>query len=106
MEARYTSSGPRGVGTTAELVYPKQTLLLRVLEYEENRKLTLQFTSGPVKGTKTTFIFEMADGKTRVTRCPSCLHRMNPLGQKNNRPELISEPLQKLKRFIPNNLQG
>jgi len=68
VEGRYTSSGERRVGVSTELVYPEQKLSLRVLEFEENRKIALEFTSGPIRGSRTTFSFETVDGKTKVTR--------------------------------------
>jgi uncharacterized protein YndB with AHSA1/START domain len=66
--ARYTSTGPLGVGTTGEIIYPKQTLTLRYLEYEPNRKVTVEFTSGPINGTRATFVTETVEGKTKLTR--------------------------------------
>jgi carbon monoxide dehydrogenase subunit G len=68
VKGRYTSSGERRVNASTELVYPEQKLSLRVLEYEENRKIALEFTSGPIRGSRTTFTFETVDGKTKVTR--------------------------------------
>jgi uncharacterized protein YndB with AHSA1/START domain len=69
VELRQTSTGPLAVGTT--LLYrgskfPKINDL-RVVEYEPNRKLSLEFTSGPMKGTIVTMSFEAIEGKTRFT---------------------------------------
>jgi len=68
LEARQISPGPFGVGSTAILRYPRQTYSLRVIEYEPSRRFTFEFTSGLLKGTKSSFNFEATDGRTRLTR--------------------------------------
>ena len=69
MEIRQTSTGPFGVGTTAQYRGSKFPKIndLRVLEYEPNRKFSLEFTSGPTKGAIVTMSFEAIEGKTRFT---------------------------------------
>jgi hypothetical protein len=53
IEVRQTSSGPVGLGNTIQSVHPKQRVLnARASEYEPNKKFTLEFISGPIKGTK------------------------------------------------------
>ena len=69
LEAKQTSAGPVGIGTTIQSVHPKQRVLnSRVIEYEPNKKFTLEFTSGPVKGTKVTYSLESIEGRARLTR--------------------------------------
>jgi uncharacterized membrane protein len=70
LEARITSEGPMGVGTTYR--YVNQLLGRRIetdgeiTEYEPNRKYSFKSTSGPfpIEGG---FTFEAADGGTKVT---------------------------------------
>ena len=63
-----TSPGPLGVGSTflaEEHTGKKNTG--RVDEYEPYRKMTLEATSGPQKGSTVSYIFEpMEGGKTRL----------------------------------------
>jgi|GEM_PF-2397434 uncharacterized protein YndB with AHSA1/START domain len=69
-EAKWTSAGPIGVGATCDLtvqVMGKMTVSQRVIEYEPNRKFSLEFTSGPAKGSIVTFSMETIEGKTRFT---------------------------------------
>jgi uncharacterized protein YndB with AHSA1/START domain len=69
LEARQTSAGPPGIGMTIESRHPKQRVLnARVIEYEQNCKFTLEFTSGPIKGTRVSYIMEAIGGKTKLTR--------------------------------------
>lgn len=71
LEAKQTSPGPIGVGTTFQLKRsrtPKEPNFL-VTEYDPAaQKTTLEFTSGPVKGTKQQFTVETVEGKTRLIR--------------------------------------
>jgi hypothetical protein len=39
----------------------------RMVGYEAGKTFTLEFTSGPVKGSKLTYSVEQVDGKTRLT---------------------------------------
>jgi uncharacterized protein YndB with AHSA1/START domain len=69
-EVRQTSAGSLEVGSTC---YYKEkmmntTVLMRVTEYEPNRRLSFEHTSGPVKGSILTYRLETIEGKTRVTR--------------------------------------
>ena len=67
IEAKQTSVGPLGVGSTMEartqqFGAPK----LRVVEYEPNRKFAYEFSTGPSRGTITTFDMETVEGKSRL----------------------------------------
>lgn len=66
-EWRQTSSGPLGVGTTFLAIHPRLTYAERVAEYEPNRKLSLEITSGPAKGTIGILSMEDLGGKTKFT---------------------------------------
>jgi uncharacterized protein YndB with AHSA1/START domain len=69
-EAKVTSTGPLGVGSTFELrtKMGKEPISLRVIQYEPNRRLVLEHTSGVPKGTISTYSFEtIGGGKTRLT---------------------------------------
>jgi uncharacterized protein YndB with AHSA1/START domain len=71
LEAKQTSAGPLGLGATLELREKmgniNMTQLQRVIEYEPNRKFSVENTSGPVKGTIIMFSMETVEGKTRFT---------------------------------------
>ena len=66
---KQTSTGPIGVGSTAEFKEKtmKNTISMRITEYEPNRKCSFEHTSGPTKGSILTFSLEPIDGKTRLT---------------------------------------
>jgi hypothetical protein len=66
-EWKQTPAGPLGVGTTPEAKHPNLTCSERIIEYEPNRRLTLEITSGPAKGTGGTFKLEANEQKTRLT---------------------------------------
>ena len=69
LEVTQTSSGPVGVGTTIQSKHPKNRVLnARAVEYEPNHKFTLEFTSGPIRGTKVSYSIEPIEGKTKLTR--------------------------------------
>jgi uncharacterized protein YndB with AHSA1/START domain len=68
LEMRQTSAGPLGVGTTIQGRYAKMLENARIIEYEPNRKLTFEITSGPTKGTTNTLSMETIEGKTRFAR--------------------------------------
>jgi uncharacterized protein YndB with AHSA1/START domain len=67
-EAKQTSAGPIGVGTTLQTRSGNMVANIKVIEYEPGRKLTMEFTSGPVKGSMETSTVENVEGKTRFTR--------------------------------------
>jgi hypothetical protein len=39
----------------------------RIVEYEPGKKFTVEFTAGPVKGSKVTYSLESIEGKTKLT---------------------------------------
>lgn len=69
LEARKTSPGPVGVGSTGievrQFMGRRMELSFEVTEYEENAKFSFKITSGPMPmaGTET---FESVEGGTRV----------------------------------------
>ncbi len=67
LEAKRMSTGNLEVGTVVEMRLRDRTELVRVVEYEPYRKLTLGHASGPLKGTRSTFGVCDAEGKTRLT---------------------------------------
>jgi uncharacterized protein YndB with AHSA1/START domain len=68
LEAKQTSAGPLGVGTTLQTRSSNMVADIKVIEYEPGRKWTNKFTSGPVKGSIETASAENVEGKTRFTR--------------------------------------
>ena len=69
VESKLTSTGPLGVGSTVQFrrsTFPK-IMNYRILEYEPNRKVTFEFTSGPIKGSILSMNLEVVEGKTRLT---------------------------------------
>ena len=62
-----TSNGPVGLGTTLRLSMSGSKMEARVIRYETGKTMTLQFTSGPVRGSKLTYSVESVEGKTRLT---------------------------------------
>jgi hypothetical protein len=62
-----TSQGPVGLGTTLGLSMSGSRMEARMVEYEAGRTFTLEFMSGPVKGSKLTYAVEPVDGKTRLS---------------------------------------
>ena len=71
VEAKQTSEGPVGVGTTvnavANVLGRRAESIQEVAEYEPNSKFTIKSTSGPV-ASKDKFTFESVAGGTKVTR--------------------------------------
>jgi uncharacterized protein YndB with AHSA1/START domain len=71
IEVRQTSAGSFGVGATTEATERAVGLSIkysqRVVEYEPNRKFSLEHTSGPAKGTIVTLSIENVEGQTRFT---------------------------------------
>lgn len=63
-----TSSGPVGLGTTLSLRMSGSRMEARMIDFEVTKAFTLEFTSGPVKGSKLTYSVESVDGKTRLSR--------------------------------------
>lgn len=74
LELSQTSAGPVEVGATFHSKHPQNRALdERLIEYEPNRRFAFEFTSGPIRGSKETYIMEeMADGAgkrtTKLTR--------------------------------------
>jgi uncharacterized protein YndB with AHSA1/START domain len=72
VEPKWTSTGPVGVGTTAEfkgkMGNSTKTVLMRVTEYELGRRISMEHITGPLKGTTESETFEAIEGKTRFTR--------------------------------------
>lgn len=53
LEVKQTLAGPIDVGTSIQTRHPKTRVLnARAIEYVTNQKATLEFTAGPVKGSK------------------------------------------------------
>ncbi len=71
VEAKQTSEGPMGVGTTANaaanVLGRRAESIQEVIEYEPNSKFAIKSTSGPV-ASKDEFTFESVAGGTKVTR--------------------------------------
>ena len=69
-QARKTSSGPLGVGTTVDqvirLLGRRIELGIEVTEFEPDRKLAIRLVRGPLKGTGRRLV-EPIDGRTRLT---------------------------------------
>lgn len=69
VEMKQTSSGPAGVGAT--FLYRRATNPkindARIIGYEPNRQVTLEFTSGLIKGSTGNISLETVEGKTRLT---------------------------------------
>ena len=59
-----TSDGPVGLGTTLTLSMSGSRMEARMIKYEAYKTFTLEFTSGPVKGSKLTYSVESVAGKT------------------------------------------
>jgi uncharacterized protein YndB with AHSA1/START domain len=68
LEAKQTSAGPIGVGTTLQTRSSNMAADIKVIEYEPGRKCTMEFTSRPLKGTIERSSVENVEGKTRFTR--------------------------------------
>jgi len=68
LEAKQTSSGPLGVGTTLQIRSSNMVGYARVVEYEPNRRAAFEYPSGPLKGTMERSSVENVEGKTRFTR--------------------------------------
>ncbi len=71
VEAKQTSEGPVGVGTTvnavANVLGRRAENIQEVTEYEPNSKFAIKSASGPV-ASKDEFTFESVAGGTKVTR--------------------------------------
>jgi len=69
IEAKQTSPGPAGVGSTFQSKRSKtpHIVSLRAAEYEPNKKLTLEFTNTPLSGSTESLSLENLDGKARLT---------------------------------------
>jgi uncharacterized protein YndB with AHSA1/START domain len=68
-EVRQTSTGPLGVGSTCEFKEKmmNSTILMRITEYEPNRKFSFLHISGAAKGSILTYSVETIEGKTKLT---------------------------------------
>lgn len=69
LEAKQTSAGPIGVGTTFQLIRSRFPKIhnFRIIEYEPPKKAIMESTSGPVKGSTQQFSLEEIEGKTKFT---------------------------------------
>ena len=69
ISAKQTSTGPLGVGATAEANRKREGIVsFRVAEYDPGRKFTLEVTSPRVmEGSKESIILEEMGGKTKIT---------------------------------------
>ena len=69
LEVKQTSTGPLGVGSTGEFreKMRNMTISIRITEYDPNRRLSFEHTSGPMKGSIMTESIENIEGKTRFT---------------------------------------
>jgi uncharacterized protein YndB with AHSA1/START domain len=72
LEPKQTSAGPLGVGATCEfgakMGNTTMTILMRVTEFEPNRRCSFEQITGPLKGTTESDSLETIEGKTRFTR--------------------------------------
>ena len=66
LELKQTSEWSVGVGATLERKTKRGVFRLRVIEYEPNRKVAYEFTSGFVKGTTDSYSLETVGGKISV----------------------------------------
>jgi Polyketide cyclase / dehydrase and lipid transport len=62
-----TSKRPVGLGTTLGLRMSGSKMEARMIEYVTCRTFTLEFTSGPVKGSRLTYAVEPVGDKTRLS---------------------------------------
>jgi uncharacterized protein YndB with AHSA1/START domain len=62
-----TSRGPVGLGATLTLSMSGSKMEARMVGYEAGNTFTLEFTSGPVKGSKLNFSVQPVEGKTRLS---------------------------------------
>ncbi len=71
VECRQTSPGLPGVGAILEWKHPNVSYSRRVVEYEPNRKFTLDYIPEPGKESRyserVVFLLEGIEGKTRLT---------------------------------------
>lgn len=56
------------MGTSLRLRMAGSRMEARIVEYEPGKKFTVEFTAGPVKGSKVTYSLESIEGKTKLTR--------------------------------------
>jgi len=73
-EPKQTSAGPIGVGTTVEFKARMRknstmTILMRITEFEPNRRCSFEHITGPINGTTERDTLETIEGgKTKFTR--------------------------------------
>jgi uncharacterized membrane protein len=66
-EAKQDSAGPLGVGSTFTLKMDKWSLVMRVTQFEPNRKLAYEAISpNSLKGSTDTYTLESFEGKTKI----------------------------------------
>src|SRR4029077_14768085 len=63
-----TSGGPVGNGSTLRLRMSGSAMEDRVVGFQPEKTLILEFTSGPVRGSRLSYSLDSVDGKTRLTR--------------------------------------
>ena len=63
-----TSTGPVGLGSTLRLSMSGSPMEARIVDFEPERRLTLEFTAGPVKGSRLTYSVETVGATTKLTR--------------------------------------
>ena len=68
VEAKQTSAGPVGVGTTLQIRGSNLVASARIVEFEPNRKCVFEHSTGPLKGSMENSSVENVEGKTRFTR--------------------------------------
>ena len=68
VEAKQTSAGPLGAGTTLQLKASRMVYSARILEFESGKKWTFEFSSGPFKGSIENSSVEKVEGMARFTR--------------------------------------
>ncbi len=71
LEAKKTSEGPVGVGTTgtvdAKFLGRRLEAGTEITEYEPNRKISFKMTSGPVPFTGSNIFEPISEGETKLT---------------------------------------
>ena len=63
-----TSNGPVGLGSTITLRMSGSPMAARMIAYEPVNTFTLEFTSGPVRGSRLTYSVAPVGDRTRLTR--------------------------------------
>jgi len=63
-----TTGAPVGIGSTLRLLMSGSAMEARIIDFQPEKALALEFTAGPVMGSKLTYSLDLVDGKTRLTR--------------------------------------